>query len=252
MRFGIISDIHSNATALRAVLAEFSRLDVDHIICLGDAIGIGAHPDETVQLLKNQPLPLTMVRGNHEDYLLKELPVYNHNDKNNEKLPQAIIDLFRWNHEQLSSDSIEFLRQWHREATIDAGNGYQIFVSHYPVDELSGKYRKFYMLPNITECREIFAGKPGDILLFGHTHIRCAERGYKDHRFFINPGSVGCPIGTDSASAGVLDVNSHFVNYEQLDVDYDIDHEIDAMLALNSDLPAVNYTVGEFYRNLEQ
>ena len=49
MRIGIISDVHSNIDALRAVFDEFTDRNVDKIICLGDIIGLGAHPEECVQ-----------------------------------------------------------------------------------------------------------------------------------------------------------------------------------------------------------
>ena len=82
MRIGIISDVHSNIDALRAVFQEFTDQGIDKIICLGDIIGLGAHPEECAQFLeKRQSQLLASLRGNHEDYLLKELPVYNHNDK---------------------------------------------------------------------------------------------------------------------------------------------------------------------------
>jgi len=49
MRYGIITDIHSNLTALRAVLKQLDRMNCDRIICCGDIIGIGPNPEETVQ-----------------------------------------------------------------------------------------------------------------------------------------------------------------------------------------------------------
>ena len=83
MRIGLISDIHSNIDALHAVYQEFEERQVDKVICLGDIIGLGAHPEECIQFLKNhQDKILSIVKGNHEDYLLKELPIYNHNNKN--------------------------------------------------------------------------------------------------------------------------------------------------------------------------
>jgi predicted phosphodiesterase len=35
-RIALISDIHANEVALRAVLAEIHRTGVDQVICLGD------------------------------------------------------------------------------------------------------------------------------------------------------------------------------------------------------------------------
>ena len=112
--------MHSNIDALRAVFQEFQERGVDKFICLGDVIGLGAHPEECVQLImEHQNQILAMVHGNHENYLLKALPVHNHNDENQEMLPPEIIDLFKWNHEQISNTSINFLRQFSQQQIIE-------------------------------------------------------------------------------------------------------------------------------------
>ncbi len=248
MRIGIISDIHSNIDALCAIFNDFANRGIDKIICLGDVIGLGAHPEECVQFLKeHQEQLLAIVLGNHENYLLKELPVYNHNDPSLEKLPQEIIDLFKWNHEQISYDSIEFLRKLPRQQTVEIA-GKKLFVSHYPLDQL-GAYRKFYFRPNSAQCKQLFKGLDADIYLFGHTHIRCITKTH-DGKFYINPGSVGCPIGVEAASAGILNIDDNSLNYEQVDAPYDIDHAIDDMLQHHDKLPAISYTVECFYRSL--
>ena len=50
MKYGIITDIHNNVAALRAVLKRLDQMNCDRIICCGDMIGIGPNPEETVQL----------------------------------------------------------------------------------------------------------------------------------------------------------------------------------------------------------
>jgi len=45
----IISDIHSNVEALDAVLADVARRKVESIVCLGDVIGYGPQPRETLK-----------------------------------------------------------------------------------------------------------------------------------------------------------------------------------------------------------
>ena len=246
VKIGIITDIHSNIAALKSIWAEFERRDVEYAICLGDTVGLGARPEECLQFLRaHQKQLLACVRGNHENYLLEALPVHNHGDATKSVLPKEILDLFRWNHNQISADSTEFLRQFRKETVVEIA-GHTIFVSHYPVDT-NGQYKTFYFTPTIDECREIFADKPGDIFLFGHTHLRDYHRG-RDGKIFINPGSAGCPIGTDSASAGILSLSRTQVDYEQLDVSYDIDTTIEDMLSHIETVPAIDYTVDQFYR----
>ena len=73
MKYGIITDIHNNVIALRAVLERLDQMNCDRIICCGDIIGIGPCPEETVQEMNHIP-GLMSVRGNHETYLLEGMP----------------------------------------------------------------------------------------------------------------------------------------------------------------------------------
>ena len=46
----IISDIHSNLEAFRALLEDTKKRGVTEIICLGDVIGYGPNPRECLDL----------------------------------------------------------------------------------------------------------------------------------------------------------------------------------------------------------
>lgn len=246
MRIGIISDVHSNIDALKAVYQEFTQQHVDKIICCGDIIGLGAHPEECIQFIQSiQPQILSIVRGNHENYLLKELPVYDHNDPTKPQIPEPILDLFRWNHSRISQSSVNYLNNLPNQEIIKV-EGVKIYNSHYPISPTGG-YMPFYIRPDLRQCKKIFANVDADIFLFGHTHIRSFNHTHR-HKYYINPGSTGCPIGTDSASAGILTINGRNVHYAQLDVAYDIDKAVKDMLSNNYNLPAIDYTVDHFYR----
>ena len=69
-KIGIFTDVHGNAPALRAVLAELAREDdVDCVYGAGDLIGIGPDTNEVLDLLFSLP-DFTSVAGNHEDCIL--------------------------------------------------------------------------------------------------------------------------------------------------------------------------------------
>ena len=74
----IISDIHSNIHALRAVLDHAREQGADRIICLGDVIGYGAHPEECVDLARTFAVCL---RGNHEQGCLGQWDEFNSDAK---------------------------------------------------------------------------------------------------------------------------------------------------------------------------
>ena len=48
-RMGIITDIHNNATALKAVISRLTQMGCDKVVCCGDIIGIGPCPDKSEQ-----------------------------------------------------------------------------------------------------------------------------------------------------------------------------------------------------------
>ena len=52
MRYLILSDIHANREALSAVLARVRRKHWDKTVFLGDLVGYGAHPNQTVEMVR--------------------------------------------------------------------------------------------------------------------------------------------------------------------------------------------------------
>jgi predicted phosphodiesterase len=64
MRIALISDIHGNATALEAVLADLHQQHVDAIICLGDVATIGPQPKQILAKLK--AVECICLLGNHD------------------------------------------------------------------------------------------------------------------------------------------------------------------------------------------
>lgn len=73
MRVALLSDIHSNYHAFRAVFSDAIQHHVDVFIFLGDYISDFAQPRETLDLVYEiqQNFPTTCLRGNREDYMLK-------------------------------------------------------------------------------------------------------------------------------------------------------------------------------------
>src|SRR6185436_6063002 len=68
MRIAIFSDMHANAIAFDAVLADLHAQRPDQSVCLGDAIQGGPQPDAVVQRLRALGCPVVM--GNADAWLL--------------------------------------------------------------------------------------------------------------------------------------------------------------------------------------
>ncbi|MGC6488964.1 MAG: metallophosphoesterase family protein [Planctomycetota bacterium] len=62
--FAIISDLHSNLEAVRAVFARIDELGVDEVVCLGDVVGYGADPLPVAALVMERCK--WTIQGNHD------------------------------------------------------------------------------------------------------------------------------------------------------------------------------------------
>lgn len=221
MKIGVISDVHGNVKALKAVLDKFDKIKVDKIICCGDIIGIGANPEETVQELIKRKEILFAVQGNHEKYLLYGLPKEVHDDKRKMSIDE--IKNHEWTHSKLSEESKKFISELQISNMIQIENK-KIYVIHYPIDK-NGKYKKHIKNPTIQDNVEMFRENDADIYLYGHTHTVSVNN--KNRKWYINPGSVGCPMKNNIAFAGVLDIDGDNIFFNQLEVRYHVEEVIE-------------------------
>ena len=76
MRILVLSDLHSNATALDAVLdAARDRWDIS--VCLGDVVGYGPDPNEVTARMRE--LGTQTIRGNHDKAVTGLMPTEDFN-----------------------------------------------------------------------------------------------------------------------------------------------------------------------------
>ena len=221
MKIGIITDVHSNIQALSAILDEFDRKNVDKIICCGDIIGIGINSEETVQALLKIKNKLIAVRGNHEQYLLNGLPKEVHDNKR--RMSEREIENHKWNHRKLSEQSIEFLRQLETSQNIKLAEK-RFYIVHYP-QQPDGTYKKHIKKPSAMENIEMFKGNDADIFLYGHTHTFCVNN--IDDKWYINTGALGCPMKSNIARAGILEINNERIQFKSINVEYNVKEIID-------------------------
>ncbi len=98
MPTAIISDIHGNADALRAVLADIDARGIERTICLGDIIGYGPEPLECVDMVRERCAWSLM--GNHDFGVLYEPTNFN---------PGAQAAAY-WTREQFDAEQDDDLR----------------------------------------------------------------------------------------------------------------------------------------------
>lgn len=224
MKIGIITDIHNNLTALKAVVERLYQMKCDKIICCGDIIGIGPSPEETVQYMMQIP-NLIAIRGNHEKYLLDGMPTDYPNDEN---MGFAEMEHHKWEHNLLSQKSIAFLKSlpYKKEVTYE---GFDISIMHYCMDS-DGHYI-YKANPSEDDLKKMFANVKSDIILYGHNHNRNICKG---DRLYINVGSLGCPAqDKNQARAGILEIENGNADIQTIDIKYDVDNVINLINEIN-------------------
>ncbi len=108
MRTLILSDIHSNLTALQAVLDDAAPFD--RVFCLGDVVGYGPDPNECIDALRELP-ELACVKGNHDAAILGEIDIHAFNN-------DARVSL-EWLVSQLMPENYRWLRECPEKLEID-------------------------------------------------------------------------------------------------------------------------------------
>lgn len=174
MKILLISDIHANIDALRAV----ERVETwDEVWCCGDLTDFGAFPAETIAWVRSQRV--RCVLGNHDAYVLS---------LSLEDCKRA-YDARTWtwahqNRELLSDDDLAFLRSLPRTLFL-AADGIDYQMQH----QYDGGYGT---IESLFQFEAFWQGKTDASvkrMLFGHTHRRGLHL-LDGHTAWLNPGSL--------------------------------------------------------------
>lgn len=164
-RVALVSDIHGNAVALEAVLADIARRRVDEIVCLGDVAAGGPQPLEALARLR--ALGCAVVRGNADEWLLGLLSA--DEDEEGRRL-WAIVE---WARRQLSDRDVAFLESFVPTIDFDLGESQRLLCFHGSPHANSDR---FLATTPEDELARFFAGATADVLAGGHTHLQFARR----------------------------------------------------------------------------
>ncbi|MDA7490994.1 metallophosphatase family protein [Synechococcus sp. AH-707-M23] len=172
----MISDIHANHAALKAVLVDAEGLNCTSFICLGDVAGYHSEINECIDLLKSLP-SLVFIKGNHDQYLI-----------DNTGCPRSkhVTSTLSYQHSVITNENIEWLSTGLDEYSF--GGNY--FTHGGPQDKLE---QYIYRVSEDTI--------PNDFsqLFVGHTHVQALL--HVGNKIFCNPGSVGQPRDGDPRAA---------------------------------------------------
>lgn len=213
MKILFASDIHANLPALEAFFAylEPHGLSGVPVYFLGDYVNLGPFPEECIKSLMGFPGKIYLA-GNHDRYIINERAL-DHNPYFGS--PEGVVHC-RWTRDQLSPDSLAWLRALTVRHTIDAGE--------FRLDMIHGRHDS----DEETLEENGIDAKSRTIYLCGHTHVpRNQTVGLAR---ICNPGSLGKPLDRDNrASFGLLDVSGSTANFEVIRIPYDIERTVKAL-----------------------
>lgn len=183
MRIALISDIHANALALHAVLADINNIGVDQIFNLGDILYGPLWPRDTFDLL--QTINAVTIQGNQDREIYDATP---------SDLDQRPI--LRFTIQDLHADGVAWLKALPKTMLVG-----DIFLCHgTPQSDM------IYLLENVesgepsvrdnSEIQTLLADCRAPIVVCGHTHTPRLVR-LASGQIVINPGSVGLPAYDD-------------------------------------------------------
>lgn len=254
MIYAVISDIHGNYPALKAVIGDAKAKGAQAFLLLGDYIRDTPTLNEVVDTIRSLP-ECTAVLGNGDIGVVsldKTKPEYCEFEQ---MLPNF------WTYKNLSKQNLCYLKSLPESADITLSGGKTVHLSH-SVSMIhhnprlgafhSGDYaRKMERSPFTMEegMRDMqnavekysaeVAGYPGDICLFGHNHLQYS--GSVAGKLLLNPGSCGMPADYDIRAPYALMYNTgEAVEIQLHRVQYDVEETIGSILDFD-DFPQARF-----------
>lgn len=202
MRFLIISDLHANWHALKAVLSD-AKEDFEQIVCCGDLVGYNPHPSRVLEWTRAHCA--SVIRGNHDKVVagIEDLEWFN-------DVAQVAA---RWTIAKLKPEQIDYLRNLPRGP---------LALEHFQIFHGSPRDEDEY-ITSALEAMPCFGQFEKPLAFFGHTHLQggfISKRGRAsgiaavrkteteavieiepDYVYMVNPGSVGQPRDGDWRAA---------------------------------------------------
>jgi predicted phosphodiesterase len=219
MRVLIVSDIHSNYTALDTVLSVAG--EYDQLWNLGDTIGYGPRPNECVVAMRARAD--RMLSGNHDLACLGKIDLSDFN-------PDARTANI-WNGKQLADDNRAVLDGLAPSMEVDD----RFLLAHGSPREPVWEY-----LLSRAQAEDNFELFTQQVCFIGHSHVPLVVRLHPDgtcgdpmlgeadtlfelepgFRYFFNPGSVGQPRNQDPRAAYIiLDTDANTVLFKRIEYD---------------------------------
>lgn len=221
VRIALISDVHGNLPALKAVLDDIDQRNIDQLYCLGDLVDLAPWSNEVVSLIRQRKISCLM--GNHDELIAFNLPIEPLKDKSaqeNEARHQAISHSLN----TVSDSNKAFLASLPKHIQLN----FEHQILHLTHATPFG-IADYVFEDDDQKLKACLLASGSSILAVGHTHlsyIRQFEEGV-----IINLGSVGRTKERDAkASYAILELNQKELSVKIIKMDYPIAETIQGIL----------------------
>ncbi len=210
-RMIVLSDIHANLPALRAVQQLIRKDDI--VICLGDMVGYYTEPNEVCAWVREHAHHV--ITGNHDLYCLESLP-YKQDNEHKYRVLQT--------KEELSTDHKLWLQSLASEIILDLSspvifdiNDQKIEIHHIHMAHGAPENVETYIYPDKPLPENCTA--PQSLLCLGHTHHPMLRP--ESFGLVLNPGSVGQPRDWNPMpSFAIIDFTNRRITHERVMYDW--------------------------------
>ena len=223
-KIGVISDIHGNLPALKAVLALLDGEGCDEIIHTGDIVDIGPYSRECLDLLLSRR-DVTCLLGNHDrDFMLNQTQVRNLSHVPAQHKQQVFDTLTDTHRQRVSKFPLYVTRVCGGDNLMFCHYAFKSDCNYAASD--SQVFHTIAIPPSAQAFDVMFADVDADAVFFGHKHEPCDIRG---KRLYVDVGSVGChpePL----ARAIVIEYDNASWSYRRVYAPYELETTRKAMM----------------------
>lgn len=168
-KIAIISDVHSNITAFKAVLEDIEKRGITRIFCAGDLVLKGSSPCEVLDLAREKCE--VIVRGNAE-----EGAMYGENPHKT------------WHRETLGKERMKYISELPFYFDFYM-SGSLVRMFHASKSDTHFRIMDFDSAEEKMKLFEDESGRIPDIVLYGDIHIQYMQKFF--NKTIVNVGSVG-------------------------------------------------------------
>ena len=205
MIVGLISDVHANVIALEAALGELKRHGAQSVVCLGDLVGYGPSPNETLELLQQERVLCALGAADEQiEFARSSKPRVGVAD-----------DILTWTRSVIEPRHVAFLRSLPTQLRLSTPQG-RLRAFHGTLDvqgriNLGGDNGALSTLLEAQRCK---------VLAVGNSHVPFYRK--LPNGWVINPGSVGLSLnGEPGADYALLSFNEGGLEVKMDKVEYD-------------------------------